>query len=363
VAGVEHDYLVESLNDVSTARFFTEFALKPEYFGWVCEREAFRRLFRRGDVSRETDWPVAAWFAERFAIDHAGASLEWIAANQLTLGPAIWQAVTHVLSQRVSAGGCSAFAKWLPLLIQTDPLSGNDGLRMLLSQCRFPDYRTEAVLLFEYLLRPSIELKPDRLKKCVDPDALPDIDIELSITGDGYSVSQAWESYFQPNLESFAGPLASISAAHLEQAALLSTTYGHYWDDVSNRVPRLSALNLTTERTGLGILVAVARDTLIWLVENDRACGVGLIALWWRGRSLVLRRLAVFGIARLPDWTAEQRLKWLLDRDLIHMQGFGDEVWSVLNNSFPDATTETKDGSSMRFWLSPALRSKKTGTG
>jgi hypothetical protein len=44
--GEDHDYLVEALSDVSTARFFTESAT-VEWFEWVQGRDRFIRLFSR----------------------------------------------------------------------------------------------------------------------------------------------------------------------------------------------------------------------------------------------------------------------------------------------------------------------------
>ena len=343
-AGEDHDYLVDALNDEYTARFFAEFARAPEWFEWAQRRDTFLRLFRKvGDV-KPTDEPLAAWFAEGFAIGQAGRALAWIAQNRLTLGRVCWLAVAQAIFRRLNPGeGCPGLDKWVLLLIRTWP-GDTDLLELILSRCNCPEDATAALLLFRHLLGPAPELKSNRRMRTMDPTIAPDMDLhDFGTTGDKHWTGEAWQRYFRPNLQQFAGSLASIAAAHLEEIALMSKAYCQPCDPVSIRLPDLGAASLYGERSGLGVMVEVAREALFWLIERAHNRADGLVECWWNAESIVLQRLAVLGVAKSAGWPADDKLAWLLERGLLYRAGFRQEVSAVLTAAFRDASPEMKD--------------------
>jgi hypothetical protein len=341
-AGEDHDYLVDALSDVRTTRFFTEFAT-IEWFEWLQGRDRFLRLFRRVGDLNETDEPLAWWFAEWFTGEHSGRALEWIARNGLTLGPVCWFAVAQGIFRQVSTNGCRGLDKWVPLLIRMRPERAGDLLELILSKCRYPTDATVALLLFQHLLGPALESRPNRCARILDASSEPDVELDLRTVGGGYWARDSWLRYFLPNLEQFAGPLVSIVAAHLEEMASLSKAHAGSWDFVSIRLPDLSTGSLLRDQSGLGLLVEVARETLRWLIQNSRKRADGLIETWWNAGSIVLRRLAVFGVAHSSGWPPDDKLRWLLERDLLYKVGIGREVSAVLKEAFRDASPEMKD--------------------
>ena len=179
--------------------------------------------------------------------------------------------------------------------------------------------------------------------RAIDSTSAPDVDLELGTVGDNYGTREAWQRYLLPNLQQFVGPLATIAAAHLEETALLSKAYGKDWDVVSMRFPDLSARSLYGEQSALGVLIDVTRETLLWLIRNARKRADGLIEAWWNAGSIVLQRLAVFGVAQSAEWAADDKLGWLLERDLLYRVGLGREVSAILEGAFRDASPEVKD--------------------
>ena len=339
--GEDDDYLADATKKVPTVRFFTEFARTLEWFEWAQGRDTFLRLFREGSDSKDTDEILAWWFAETFAVEHAGKALGWIARDKLTLGPTCWLKVAFAIACRLnSEGGCPGLDRWVPLLIRTRPEHTNHELEHILFRCRYPEDATTALLLFQHLLRPTPELEPNDFIRAIDPTRAPDVDLELRTVGDDYEIREAWQRYFQPNLQDFAGALAAIAAAHLEETALLSKAY-QSCDFDSKRFSDLTATG--SDHSGLGVLVEVAWGTLGWLIQNAPTRGDGLIEGWWNARSMVLRRLALLGVAASNDWAADDKLGWLIERDLLYKDGFRREVAAVLEAAFRDSSAEMKD--------------------
>ena len=343
-SGEDHDYLVEALNGASTARFFTEFAKTDEWLVWAQGRDAFVRLFQRDSSLNESDWVLALWFAETFAVDQSDRVLEWIARNKLTLGAVCWEEIGRAIYRRMHAAvECPRLDRWVALLIQTRPRYGNDQLAYILSACQFPRDSTAVLLLFQHLLRPEPAIEPDVLGMAVGPSDAPSVDLRITTLGDSYEASQVWQNHLQPNLHTLASPLASIAAAHLEETALLSSAYGEYSDFVSSRFHDIRNTDRHSGAGALGLLVEVAREASCWLIQNDRARGDGLIEAWSKALSPVLQRIAILGVAQSPGWSANDKVKWLLDRGVLDRRGLGVEVSGVLNAGFRGASIEIKN--------------------
>lgn len=68
-----------------------------------------------------------------------------------------------------------------------------------------------------------------------------------------------------------------------------------------------------------------------------------LIKTWFGSESQLLQRLALFGIARCATWTADEKIKWLLDHDLLYDNyGSKHEVFLVVNAAYPSASKESR---------------------
>src|SRR5258708_17675144 len=90
----------------------------------------------------------------------------------------------------------------------------------------FPEDKTPAVLLFDYLTKPSVLLREDIWGSLKNDGEGEDVDVELRTEGADYWLMNKWRRFFQPNLETFTDILGWILTAHLQEAHLLLRSVG-----------------------------------------------------------------------------------------------------------------------------------------
>lgn len=74
--GEEIDFIERSFGDVVLLRFFAELADSLEWLEWATGRDAFKRIFQTSSSWSECDEVLAGWFAEKYAVAHAGTALD-----------------------------------------------------------------------------------------------------------------------------------------------------------------------------------------------------------------------------------------------------------------------------------------------
>jgi hypothetical protein len=346
VAGEELDFVEEALGDICLTRFFVQSAQGIEWLRWIENRDAFLRLFRDNELTTELDGELACWFASRFACDHCGTALELVRKNGSVLSRACRMAIAREIWGRMYNGQTpSAVGRWVPVLIRNHPKSVPDYLEYILDKCRYPEESTSALLLFTHLLRPVMRLKPSASRWLADPGDEPEVEAELETVGDGHWIHQAWCRLFETNLDAFAGELATVVTAHLEEATRIYKPYGQdygSWDPISIGSQTIDEPTIGLERSGLVVLVDVARGVLAWFTRNSPERASGFIEAWTSSSSITLRRLAIYGVAISESLTCDEKLRWLLRHRLIYRLGSRGEALLVLEAAFQNASAETK---------------------
>ncbi len=350
-AGEDIDLIETALTDVVLLRFFKEHASSLEWLEWVSGRDTFKQLFNREIQATKCHQELAHWFAHRFCVAHASIALDFVRRNGSALPGTLWSETARQVWMGMKTGDSAGCVdRWVPLLIATQPSRGFDFLEYILSECRLPEDSASAILLFSHLVRPEIKLTSGIPTEKLGPDGIthleePRVTIECETHGDHTFLETAWQRFLENDFSKHVHQLISIAVAHLEEATHLFRSYGmdhDSWDPISIHLPDLETPNIVLSHSGLAVLVRVALDSFKWLIENEPSCGIGLIQSWSRGQSITLRRIALLGVALTSEWTADEKLSWLLSNDLIYQPGFYTEVPQVLEAAFPAAAADVQ---------------------
>lgn len=338
LGGEDVEYLERMLKDFSTAQFFTRHAKTVDWLQWVQSKPCFAKLFEHSFNVGPVEQALAWWFAQEFACKHPAEALEVVRRNGETLGPALCVALGQ--SFHVTRPSSENLGRWIPLIIKSRPPQlRDDFLHYLLYGSRFPEEGATALLLFEHLTKPEIILKQD-LWSLAKGDTAGKVDFELGPQGQDYWLRATWNTFFQPNLEVFAERLASIVTSHLEQAYSLLEACGKIyptWDPMSASRDSIE-FNPGVPTNFADLLIDMARDILLWNIEHRPARAHSLIDSWWGSRSRVLRRLAIFGVAKNSRWVADRKANWLLENDLLYARGLKPETVLLLEAGYREAS-------------------------
>lgn len=220
----------------------------------------------------------------------------------------------------------------------------------LLEGCRRPDDGSTAVLLFEHLTSPR-----SRLRRSF---AFEDEHVrqEVELPGEPHSLQESWNSVFRPNLDRFAERLEPLLAANLQRAHLLLRAAGEaneVWDPLSASRSAIEPHEQNLHDTAVDLLVDAARDTLEWMLEHSPGRAARTVETWVSYEVSLLKRLAVHGVAQSPALGADDKLEWLLQKDLLYAYGSRHEVFRLLAQAYPLASKRSQVALLDRVRLGP----------
>ena len=338
------DFLRWAVKDTVAVRFFARHAKGPEWLLWATERKSLDPLFTQADLSQVAK-ELSLWAAKNFAVQHADTLFAVLERYNNILNPWFGYEIARRLAYGDSVPDGGIISRWVPILLQNSSLGDRLKFTELLKRSIKQEALSAAVQLFEYLTRPHLHLKKRISWDDEESDKTPKADAELGFYGDHYQLSKVWEENIKPKLSELAFLLWPMVIQSLNHAYMLSNSWGKA---KSTRDP------LSWHRSAIephdqdkyphteDILINAARDCLEWALENVPKVGLSWIESLSVMESLILRRLAVYGVSFASHLTANDKIAWILDKDFVLSYGLKHEVFQLLRNAYPDADSDLK---------------------
>lgn len=326
---VDRDYVVRRLRTVEGATDFAQVATTVPWLKWAEDLPDFVALFRRG-VRGETASILANWFG-RFVSDPElhGAALQTVQRLGQEFDPVLVDAASWS-AEHLSRADEAAGRKWKTLLATSIPgYSAPADLGFLLPYGQTKG--TESLAVIRAALRPFLVLKRRWLMQ--DDDAFPP---DAGVTW--HTNEHTLNAHLQRAInDAEAGDqtLASLLEDALASAYdLLSSYHGEQTFDSlgfgrSAIEPHLQDRHPDPEDA----LIDALRDFGV----KSLSVVSGLAERWWLQERSLFRRLALHLIAVDELRSADEKLRWILDRDLLYSQTEKHETFQVLAKSLPDA--------------------------
>lgn len=333
----EDDFLKQALLDLGKLRYFVRHAKDPRWLDWIEEHPEFSALFVPGGFLNERSAQFAFWFAEEFAIPHFGLALEMVRRKNQTLSPALWHSVAQRFHAHSAAGDPLRF--WVPILLKTIPANGHsDFLAYMIDHCTVPADEQTILQLFRALSAPKLNLKRRFYPPEEGKPKVPDAEVEL--IADDHTMGHAYLSKIKPRLDIFAKGIALIVTMAFEEANALLVMYGKAgpkWDTISGSRGSVTSRAQDFLHNGFSVLIDAAADVLRWANEHDSKFAFSLIGQWIVSKSLILRRLAISGMARYQPMTADEKLSWVIANRIVDNFGLKNETFALLAAVYAEA--------------------------
>lgn len=341
------DYIENALTDPVTTRFFTRHAKTPDWLRWAEGKGLFQPLFQPSEQVSEISRQIGSWFTWSFVCEHPDEAFALVMRQGQRLNPVLWCAIADRLVAQQSGLDAETFAKWVTVLLcSPQPHEQSELLEYLLDNCRHPEDDLTALLLFEHLTKPRLDLRQGfGISKEDGQKIEPVVDEEVSVAGDEYLLHESWQKLFRPNLAAFAQRLEPILTCHLQQAHFLLRAVGkadELWDSLSHGRSAIEPHEQDEYLNEMDTLINAARDVLQWMLENrlDRAHSV--IQTWSNSGIPLLKRLAIHGVAKSTRFTPDEKITWLLERDWLYTYGLKHEVFFLLQSAYPNASESSR---------------------
>ena len=296
------DFVLDAFSEVSTTRFFANYADSVLWMKWVEEKKLLRRLFDPTATITEVDAELAWWLLEKFLCQYAGETLSLVRRQGQRLNPYFWNRIGHKLSQKwTTEENRDALRRWVAVLTILHP-TGTDcePLEYIAAKFSFPEDIEVALIVFEYLTRPMLRLKHDLWGEINENPPRENIRFELKSNGGGFWLDHLWLRFFQPNLDKLSHRLEPVIMSQLELAYVLSNSdkgIAGAWDTLSLSRSLIEERDNGRQNGGLGVLIDAAYDVITWNATNRPEKCDALIELWFSGYSFLLKRLAIFAVS------------------------------------------------------------------
>jgi hypothetical protein len=343
----DSDFILDSFADVSTARFFTQHADSIKWLKWVEEKKLLKRLFEPRSVLTEVDATLAWWIAQKFLCQHPSETFSLLRRQGQMLNPYFWGVLTQNLSLNwPKIDDRTALRRWVTSLVSLhSPATRAEPLEHLAQHFVFPEDAEVAVLVFEYLSRPLLRLKHDLWGELDESNPRENVTFELDSRGGGFWLDHLWVRFFEPNLNELCDRIEPIIRAHLQLAYLIyqsGKTPDRTWDTLSLSRNQIEERDHGRQQGALGVLVDAAMDVVKWNAVHRPSRSDAIVETWFSADSFLLKRLALLAISMSDHWSADKKLGWLLENDLLYELRLKHEVFTILKAAYPLGSTKSK---------------------
>ncbi len=336
---VDSDYLIDRLLTNDGARDFARTAagvsdeLKIDWLRWLENDAGFRQLFASAEVP-DAVAILGNWFCRTFLTvpELHGAALQTVQRLGQSLSGALFGAASMATNELAAQDPASG-RRWKAFLATSVfGLTAPPRTDLLLPSG--PEGQAIGLPLLRLALRPFLVLK--RRWFVVEeetPAAVPEADVAWNV--DEYVLTQLVASLVgaRPPGEQSLGLV--LEEALNSAYDLLEDYRGESaWDSLSFRRSAIEPHQQDEIREPIDAIVDGLRD----YGERARLVRPGVPERWWRFGRPLFQRIALHLIATDPVRSADEKIEWVLDRDLLFAANLKHETYQVLGGSIIDAS-------------------------
>ena len=332
----EVSYLEHALGHPERVVYFTERARGSDWLLWAAGRPEFDQLFDpsvSSDEDRTVTQALTGWVTDHFIMVENESPTALRLLRSRLWPPALWDTLARRLfaqKQRVADWQ----VPWLVLVLHRSPAEHTNLLDMLLCEESWQDRPDLALMLFEHRTRPLPRPGPD----FGEPNEAPRF--EVAFAGDDHWLDEAWKKVFIPLLPQHAPELLDLAVRQLRDAYRLAQALHPGFDTLAFGRSAIEPHPQDRFREAADVLIDAARDSLEHLLHaspHEAAAAVERLA---RAKVPILRRLAVHAWRQRQDRTPDDKLRWILDENLLYDLDLQHEVYMLLEDTLALASDD-----------------------
>ena len=348
------DYLSYCLRHPRLAQDFCKAIRHPAWVGWMHDQGYFKACFEDAPSAAELSHQgvLTHWLCSYVRRRHPELLLEMIHRHQQRLSREFTQILAHTLWSEQQKTPDRRFATWVSVLLSQNRCSVPESIwAYLLTECRLPEHLGVALRLFELITTPEIRVteswdfsfvKADAIKGAKPKRKKADYSIKWPEESRHW-LRESWTKILQPHLPQIDEGLGQIVVKQLTHAHLLLRDVGRansLYDSLSWGRSSIAPheQNATPLEECFSCLVDIQRDILLHWIQTDPPRARTQADVWWSTGLPLMRRFATFAKSVDPQYSADERITWLLDHDLIFRSGMKKEVFDVLATGYSQSS-------------------------
>lgn len=347
------DLMEYALADATKARFFTKAATNPEWIDWLDEREYLTPLFRDGTFSSR-DKIFSWWLVDQFAYDHANKLFLLIGKHNMRLHPDFWcDLASQIARDRENLWDENVLARWISLLLTTAQghiaiadmvhAGADTFLQLIGKHCIRHGMLDSLLQIFDIMIGSRSQLRGGYLWP--NEEETP-IDVKLALIGGHRALDEIWKEGLKPKLPQVVETVLNRVIRCLEDRYITLCNWqkaDRNWDPTSDSRSAIEPHEQDRFPQAIDVLIDAGRDCLEWLASKQAD-----VAARWCNRLVysdapLLRRLAVHGLSKREDLTADDKIDWLQTHIDLHELPIHHEVFQAVKRAYPKLSLERRE--------------------
>jgi len=348
-------FLHYCLSNLQLANEFCKSIRHAAWVKWMHERGYFDAFFNdTAPMAKgvESQHVLAHWLCSDIRRRFPDVLLDIIRSHNQQLSREVSRKLSRVLWGEQRTRPDPRFATWVAILLSQGRDAADDGIwAYLLGECELPKHLGIALGVFELLTTPSLQI--EKAWDWSSAAAEPGDESQTSSTKVDYSIKWphearhwlqgAWTKVFEPHLPEVADSVSQIVVKQFSHAYLLLRGVGKKYEqyDYLGRT-RSSIAPHEQDDTPLNecfsFLVDILRDILDHWIQNDSSRAKLMAEAWWSTKLPILMRFAAYTRSRDPQYSADERIEWVLANNLVFRSSMKKEVFDILAAAYPKAS-------------------------
>lgn len=340
------DYLMFCFERLSYLQYFCRYAKLSSWLEWVNEKGHFSRIASLTHSDNPSDGMLASWMAT-VLLENERLSVELFSGIKWNIGSFLWHFLVQKLSFSRKVFTQAKWAIWIDIIQRTRP-AGVEWITFdgLLRACDTQLDADSLISLFSSVTR--IEVIPR--KSFFDDDS---VIFELKPRISRSHFESVWRSNIRPLVETRWKDFMLISERHLATVCTKTKSFG-----VSSR--SLFSDLLSSGRSAIepheqdqewpdiqDLHIDILRDCLDRLCESDKQAFDSKINDYVIGQSPVFQRLAINAIRVRGDWSALQKLSWVMEKGFLFE--YKHETFTLIGDIFTRLTIDDRQALVNKF--------------
>lgn len=337
------DFVRRSLSHEDTARRFLQSNREAAWVVWLEEKGLLSELLRAEGPVDKAQEEIARWLGVNYLDDERGTLLGLVERHLPDIHPCLWSHIHHKIRFDDGKIPESSFRTWIGILLSNSPAGSKDWASdLVFSAAKRRDIQS-LLLLIDRLITPKIRL--EHSVRLSEEQLEPTTAVTLNLLADheDYWLRQAWEKALRPTVATLAPKLdliirrALALADQLLRSPGMPAAYDPLWyarrDIETSNSQYPDAFDFVIE-----ISIEVIR---LRLASADSDAIAYLDDLFGSGIP-VLQRLAVAGTGIASALSADEKLRWLISKRVLHSFWFRTEAFRLLKTEIASCSEAVK---------------------
>mgnify|MGYP001331160494 CR=1 FL=1 len=335
------DQILDALSEESTTRFVLRAARNPAWVRWFDSRKLLDSLFEE-TILTAIDKQLAEWLVDNFALEHHRELIFLISRHRMNIGSWLWYLLGREigLNKNIEIDRLT-LSTWVSLLLGTMPKIADQHILLWIAErCADIGDVNGILTVFGRMISHRLEVKegivwPD--EKTYDSDKMK-FDVEFSAPCDHWNLNEIYTKYIKPSLNQFALPVLSISITELEAQHATLVSWGESdisWDSSSFHRSAIEPHEQDRLHKPIDVLIDAVRDSLVTIGESNPSLSDSWLDTLSKSGAPLMRRIFIHGLNERRDKSADERLRFFLDRHGLHDVCAHHEISRLIADLYP----------------------------